>query len=135
MGRITILATDIFFCVFGIFAALRTIVPQYEFVDPVYPAITVEWFAAQMEHCFFGAAYVETGAGSSTQITATPAYTGDTCSVTTGLEITDGAPEISVYLLLPILQTGQAATVKVSGYQVDSPGISGEAHQTWTFKQ
>lgn len=47
----SIIATDIFFCLFGVFAVLREIAPHYEFSSPVFQAILIEWSSPAAKYC------------------------------------------------------------------------------------
>lgn len=133
MGRVTILATDIFFCVFGIFAALRTIVPHYEFTPTAYPAITVEWVVSRIEHCFVWASY-STGNGVGELISAPPAFTApDRCSLTSGVALDGSVSQIEVQLVFPVLKTDAGLAIGINGLNEQSRGVTGAAHQIWTF--
>lgn len=69
MGRVTVFATDIFLCLFAVFAALREIVPHYEFLPPSYAAIEIRWGSTMREHCLL---YVETESGLGRNVLTDP---------------------------------------------------------------
>lgn len=53
MGKLSPLATDIFFCVFGVFAMLFALAPREPFGLPLRPAFSVSWEARTSNECLF----------------------------------------------------------------------------------
>ncbi|MEP4258029.1 MAG: hypothetical protein ABJ375_01865 [Rhizobiaceae bacterium] len=53
MGKTTGTATDVFLCLFGVFAALFAVAPQQPFGFPARPVIELEWNASQEIQCMF----------------------------------------------------------------------------------
>lgn len=53
MGKLSPLATDIFFCVFGVFAMLFALAPREPYGLPLRPAFSISWEASTGNECLF----------------------------------------------------------------------------------
>lgn len=51
MGKVTAFATDIFYCLFGVFAALFALAPKEPFGVPFRPEFSMEWTANSAMEC------------------------------------------------------------------------------------
>lgn len=118
MGRITILATDIFLCLFAVFAALREIVPHYEFLPSSYAAVEIRWPAAAPEHCLI---YAETDSGLGRTVLTDPGDTplaqydaeGDNCILRRRIEDHELSATFSVLVIIPLLNAAACNQARV----------------------
>lgn len=120
MGRIAILATDIFLCLFAVFAVLREIVPHYEFLPPNYPFVEISWHGSAPERCLV---HAETDSALGVTVLTEPStrpvaqYNHDTerCILRRKIDGRELATDLKVVLILPLLSTADCdeAEVKV----------------------
>ncbi len=75
MGKTSGIATDVFLCLFGVFAALFAVAPKQPFGFPARPVIELEWDAADEIQCMFKLMVVVDGSKVELPIPET-AYAG-----------------------------------------------------------
>lgn len=104
MGKTTGTATDVFLCLFGVFAALFAVAPQQPFGFPARPIIELEWDAKQEIQCMFKLVVVVDGAKVDLSIpdTAYAGFSDGACRWSTILEgVNTAASSRRVVLLTP----------------------------------
>lgn len=119
MGRIAIFATDIFLCLFAVFAALREIVPHYERLPPSYPFVTIRWTESGHDRCLI---HAEVDKASSTEVlteTEGPAMadydgTKSQCILRRPIGADGATNDLTVRLVLPLLQHSNCDDVEVA---------------------
>lgn len=127
MGRMSLFGTDLFLCLFGVFAMLRAIVPTHLYTQPVYPFIQVTWPSEFAQHCFFsGTLNGENLLSKNQPFQVTWVSDERLCVFRSSVESSSIAPPIALELFIPVLADCSSLEVKLGGQpsQVSDPDCS-----------
>jgi hypothetical protein len=106
MGKVAGVATDVFFCLFGIFAALFAIAPKEPFGLPSRPILSVSWPASSADDCLFNLVLVADGKSVDLSLPhpSFAAFGGGSCNWDRIVEgVSEVATVIEVILTTPYL--------------------------------
>lgn len=126
MGRISGVATDVFLCLFGIFAALYAISPKESVGLPYRPVLSISWDAQSAEECVFHVALEIDGTPVKLPLTdpARARFGSGTCkwdAIVEGISIS--AASIRALVITPLLKG--CAKVKLSQVEENACTESG----------